>query len=148
MLMYCDLWPKSSKIEQQTGLLLATLRQLSKICVLNFDNTSLLGKNQRVSSSSSGNPEEPLPYLHGKTKHVFLLFISTLYLEKLQRQQNIFSQAINDPTNRFNIAHCNNMTENVPAQKSNESYKIVSNFIFIFRKVAAGYFFLGYKRSN
>ena len=28
MLMYCDLWPKESKIEQQTGLLLATLRQV------------------------------------------------------------------------------------------------------------------------
>ena len=26
MLMYCDLWPKESKIEQQTGLLLATLQ--------------------------------------------------------------------------------------------------------------------------
>ena len=28
MLMYCDLWRKESKIEQQTGLLLTTLRQI------------------------------------------------------------------------------------------------------------------------
>ena len=32
MLMYCDLWTKETKIEQQTGLLLATLRQLKSEC--------------------------------------------------------------------------------------------------------------------
>ena len=29
--MYCDLWPKESKIEQQTGQLLATLQYLDLI---------------------------------------------------------------------------------------------------------------------
>ena len=31
MFMYCDLWPKSSKIELQTGLMLATLRYFYSI---------------------------------------------------------------------------------------------------------------------
>ena len=34
----------------------------------------LLGSHKRV--RSSGNPEEPLPYMHGKTKHLFLLHIN------------------------------------------------------------------------
>ena len=41
MLMYCDLWSKEFKVEQQTGLLLATLRYL-KIEALSFYLIELL----------------------------------------------------------------------------------------------------------
>ena len=61
MLKYCDLWHKEFKIEQQTGLLLATLRQFKYLgleqvvvqrgCPINL----LLGSQQKASAMERGD---------------------------------------------------------------------------------------------
>ena len=51
MLMYCDLWPYSSKIEQYTGLLFATLRQFNMEAIPKSDIKSVIKTDIRFDIS-------------------------------------------------------------------------------------------------
>ena len=77
MLMYCDLWPKESKIEQYTGLLLATLQyvELNTVCIQKHIQNMFINLHEMFSLSKHLFGFHAYYRLQNKNK-LFLLFLT------------------------------------------------------------------------